>query len=161
MQKDIVFSRLNRCGRFKLSCEIVNELNRHRQESRNSLESGGILLGRHIVDSNDFVVDQISTPMHGDKQTRFSFFRNSEEHQKIIDRVWNESDGTTNYLGEWHTHPELFPFPSVTDIDDWKRKLKEDIFHHCCLFFIIVGIHRIDAWEGCQSDYNINKLKRR
>jgi integrative and conjugative element protein (TIGR02256 family) len=158
--EDIVFFRLNQ-GCFKISCEVVKVLKRYCQESINTPEAGGILLGRYILASEDVVVDSISTPMYGDRQTRFSFFRNAKQHQQVIEEMWYESNGTTNYLGEWHTHPELLPKPSGVDVRDWKRKLKQDRFHGDCLFFVIIGIHQIDAWEGCQSNYHINKLKRR
>ena len=44
-------------------------------------EAGGVLLGRHLLDSLDVVVDEVSTPQNEDRRRRNSFFRSStHEH---------------------------------------------------------------------------------
>ena len=146
--------------KLKLSHAVILKMKEFRQNAFWKKEAGGILLGSYIIESNDIIIDLISTPLLGDKQTRFSFFRKSKRHQKIINKVWHESNGTLNYLGEWHTHPEFLPSPSNTDLKDWKRKLKQDKFYGNYLYFIIVGIEEIFVWEGCKSTYNINKLQK-
>ncbi|HID99315.1 MAG TPA: hypothetical protein EYP59_03385 [Thiotrichaceae bacterium] len=144
--------------KLKLSHAVIQKMKEYRQDAYWKKEAGGILLGRHIIESKDIIVDSISTPLSGDKQTRFSFFRKAKRHQKLIDKVWHESNGTLNYLGEWHTHPESLPSPSNIDLINWKRKLKQDKFYGDYLYFIIVGIQEILVWEGCKSTDNINQL---
>ncbi len=85
--------------KLKLTHAVILKMKEYRQDAYWKTEAGGILLGRHIIESKDIIVDSISTPLSGDKQTRFSFFRKAKRHQKIIDRVWHESNGTLNYLG--------------------------------------------------------------
>ena len=146
--------------KLKLSHAVILQMEKYRQDIYRKPEAGGILLGREIVDSKDIIVDSISTPLPGDKQTRFSFFRNAKHHQKIIEKTWHESKGTYNYLGEWHTHPEPLPSPSSTDLKDWKRKLKQDQFYSDYLYFVIIGIQQIFVWEGCKQTNNIIKLQK-
>ena len=45
-------------------------------------EAGGVLLGRHLLDSHDVVVDEVTTPQASDRRSRFSFFR-SRRHETL------------------------------------------------------------------------------
>ena len=155
---DLIFDITNK-GRIKLTDTVIETLRQYIQVHRTSVESGGVLLGRFIKTSKDIVIDKMTTPLKGDKQTRFSFKRISPLHQEIITDEWLKSKGTCNYLGEWHTHPEDFPTPSGVDIRDWKRKLKKDVFSGRYLYFIIAGIKSIDMWEGDRRTLEIVKLK--
>ncbi|MGH2530929.1 MAG: Mov34/MPN/PAD-1 family protein [Thermomicrobiales bacterium] len=110
-------------------------------------EAGGVLLGRHLLDTRDVVVDRVTTPQPGDRQARLRFFRACRRHQRLIDRAWVESGGTCTYLGEWHTHPEPNPTPSWIDSLDWRRKLAFDRYTEP-IFFVIVGTAEMRAWEG-------------
>jgi integrative and conjugative element protein (TIGR02256 family) len=147
-------------GRIKLSNPVIETLAKYQQIHKNSNESGGILLGRFIKESKDIVIDKITTPLKGDKQTRFSFKRLSPLHQEVINEEWTKSRGTINYLGEWHTHPENYPRPSFIDIQDWKRKMKIDTFSSRYLYFIIQGIVELNIWEGDRRTLEIKKLKK-
>lgn len=113
-------------------------------------EAGGILLGRHLLESPDMVIDEATPPQASDQRSRFSFFR-SEMHNTIATRRWKESGGKIAYLGLWHTHPEAIPTPSRTDLDDWRKALRQDQFEGCCLFFIIVGTRELGCWVGRRS----------
>ena len=111
-------------------------------------EAGGILLGRHLLGCRDVVIDEVTSPMQGDLRMRMAFHRSMAPHQQVIDERWRASEGTCLYLGEWHTHPEPHPIPSQVDLEDWLRRLGEDHFEGPSLFFIIVGLHEVRAWEG-------------
>lgn len=117
------------------------------QTSSNKPEAGGVLLGRHLLQTPDIIVDLVTVPLPGDSQSRFRFWRAKELHQKAINQAWNESRGTCTYLGEWHTHPESTPVPSIIDHLNWQRKLLVDRFTNP-LFFIIMGIEQLCVWEG-------------
>lgn len=68
----------------------------------------------------------------------------------MIDEAWRASHGTCTYLGEWHTHPELTPIPSMIDWADWQRRLRSDRFSEP-IYFVIVGLQGVVAWEGKRS----------
>jgi integrative and conjugative element protein (TIGR02256 family) len=108
-------------------------------------EAGGILLGRHLLDSHDVVVDEVSTPQSSDRRSRLSFFRSST-HEYIARQRWLEQGYTSAYLGLWHTHPELDPTPSSIDRRDWEQAVSGDTFEGDRLFFPIIGTRSIRIW---------------
>ena len=104
-------------------------------------ENGGVLLGKKDIESETYFVTDLSVPSSKDIKRRFSFIRNKDVAQKLIDQRWKDSDGVENYLGEWHTHPEMNPPSSVdkklinTIIED-----KSNVFSK--VFLIILGIDK-------------------
>ncbi|GBG14209.1 uncharacterized protein NMK_1774 [Novimethylophilus kurashikiensis] len=108
-------------------------------------EAGGVLLGRHLLDSHDVVIDEVSTPQKSDLRSRFAFFRSSR-HEYLARQRWLEQDRTSAYLGLWHTHPEPDPNPSSVDRLDWQQAVYGDTFEGDHLFFPIIGTERIRVW---------------
>jgi integrative and conjugative element protein (TIGR02256 family) len=143
----------------KLGADAVRLLHAFRQTAPDAYEAGGVLLGRWIESSDDVVVDQLTTPMRGDRRTRFSFYRDRIAHQRRIDEVFASSDGTCGYLGEWHTHPERDPEPSRTDVGDWRRRLRQDRVDVPFVFFLIVGLVEIRVWRGSRSRLAIERTR--
>ncbi|TAK28169.1 MAG: hypothetical protein EPO21_23040 [Chloroflexota bacterium] len=137
-------------GKLEIGTYALTRLFYFVQDTPNKNEAGGLLLGRHIVDSTDIVVDEVTVPEPGDIRRRYGFYRARRRHQAIIDRRWRESGGTCVYLGEWHTHPEDHPTPSDVDQRDWKRKLRDDIFDGDYLYFVIVGKRSLRIWEAAK-----------
>lgn len=151
---------LTNSGKIKITHEAMVRMATYAQCEKTADEAGGVLLGRFIKESNDIIVDNITVPMIGDLRSRFSFKRGKALHQRIIDRIWQKSRGTSQYLGEWHTHPEKNPSPSIVDTNNWKRQLKEDTFSNRFLYFIILGTEDLGIWEGDKETLQIRKLKR-
>ena len=120
-------------------------------------EAGGLLLGRIILETGDCVVDEVTNPLPQDRRRRFRFFR-SNHHQKILDKAWQLSSGTCNYLGEWHTHPEDYPTPSHVDWENWCRKLLDVRNSYEILFFLIVGEKAIRIWCGYRANASFLKM---
>ena len=137
-----------RSGRFLvIGADAKTILLKHRQLTADSKESGGILLGRLIEKSEDVVIDEVTLPYVGDKRGRYFFFRKRKSAQQSVNTAWGASLHTRIYLGEWHTHPEDHPSPSITDLENWKRIGRIAIYEQEFLFFIIIGIKTIAAWE--------------
>ena len=145
-------------GKFKLSPEVLFKLKEFVQVSSSAKEAGGVLMGRFIKGSKDIIVDELTIPMIGDKRTRLTFKRISPLHQLELEKAWMKSHGTCNYLGEWHTHPEMIPIPSSVDIKDWKRKLRTDTFSSRYLYFVIVGTACIKVWEADRRTQELRQL---
>lgn len=108
-------------------------------------EAGGVLLGRHLLDSRDVVVDEVSTPQSGDRRSRYGFFRSSK-HELLARKRWLEESSTLAYLGLWHTHPERDPTPSTVDQHDWQQAVANDTYEGDRLFFPIMGTYCIRIW---------------
>lgn len=154
----MVVNRYNN-GKLKISNDALKTMNECRQKTiENQKEYCGVLLGREIIKTSDIIIDIITEPSPRDIQKKFYFFRDNKYHQKKIIEVWKKSEGTCNYLGEWHTHLEDIPTPSPTDVKEWKKALKKFKFDGNELFFIIVGLKEISVWEGNKTDLSINKL---
>jgi len=134
-------------GRFQIGPSALVVMRQYVQGALEKAEAGGILLGRHILGTDDIIVDDATVPMPGDRSSRFQFFRARRRHQEAINRAWQESSGTCTYLGEWHTHPERRPIPSLVDRLRWQQKLLRDQFTEP-IFFVIVGIVEVRVWEG-------------
>lgn len=146
MAGDVIFSRATR-GCFVISEQALASIEKYRQQSETAREAGGVLLGRLIVNAPDIVVDDVTEPSSSDRRGRFFFSRSAVPTQRAIDDAWQNSNGTRNYLGEWHTHPELDPSPSPTDFENWQRLSRRARYEQDSLFFVIAGMTEIRAWE--------------
>lgn len=154
--------------RFSRECGGVVEipeavaavLDRFRQRDRCDREAGGILLGRLIEGSQNVVVDEATIPGKGDRRGPTFFRRARKPAQFRVDSAWKDSDGTRVYLGEWHSHPEAVPHPSLVDQNDWLRISREALFEHGFLLFAIVGIEEIGIWEVSKTSGSLVPLRR-
>lgn len=154
----MIFNR-RQFGKLKINDSVFKMMKRCSQSTiENQKEYCGVLLGREIANTSDIIIDEITEPSKDDVQKKFYFFRDKKYHQKKIVEEWKKSDGTCNYLGEWHTHLENIPEPSSTDIKEWKKALKKFKYDGNELFFIIIGIKEISVWEGNKLDLSIEKL---
>ena len=135
--------------RIVFTAHAVSQMIAFRQQSRWQAEAGGVLLGRHLLDSNDFVVDEVTAPQREDIRSRFSFFR-SKQHNAVAQMRWRRERQTLAYLGLWHTHPEADPTPSRTDRKDWEQAVSQDTFDGDRLFFPIIGTEAIRVWSKCR-----------
>ncbi|WP_349409336.1 Mov34/MPN/PAD-1 family protein [Pseudalkalibacillus sp. SCS-8] len=135
-------------------------MQRYRQLSQLDKEAGGILIGRILLENENFIIDDTSEPMPTDTRKRYRFIRTPEGHQEYFNNIWQKAEGRCFYLGEWHTHPERIPTPSSIDKKDWMRILKLD-FESDILFFLIVGTKEIKVWYGQKKNKRIVELPRR
>jgi integrative and conjugative element protein (TIGR02256 family) len=158
MQENMITYTMSNKGKIKITEYAFQRMEKYRQVNKEDFEAGGVLLGRFIVNTKDIVIDDVSIPLIGDKRTRTSFVRNAKSHQRIIDQQWTKSKGTCHYLGEWHTHPESYPDYSSVDIKNWKERLKNDYFTSRYLYFIILGIKKIEIWEGDRRTLKFKNL---
>ena len=60
----------------------------------------------------------------------------------------------SDYLGEWHTHPEDWPKPSGKDLREWRILLREQ---RRPLVFLIVGFQ--GRWVGVGSGSTISPIE--
>jgi len=156
VEKTIRFTKSDG-SRLIIDSSVVNEFNCYQQKKFSDYEAGGLLLGRHLINCAHLAVDHISTPQQGDKRSRYGFFR-GKGHQKVAHKYWSTQEGTCTSLGNWHTHPEPYPTPSQTDLNDWLNVLKNDVYEGDYLYFVIVGTHEIACWEGFKNKQSFIKL---
>lgn len=142
---------------LKVSLELIEELSKFRQLNKRDNESGGILIGSFLSDNKGFIIDKLTIPQKKDKQSRYSFYR-SDEHNRLVQKIWRETNGFSTFLGLWHTHPEDVPNYSSIDKKDWLDSLDESKYEKNCLFFFIVGRTDIRCWLGLKGMF-FNKVK--
>ncbi|MEY8198784.1 MAG: Mov34/MPN/PAD-1 family protein [Colwellia sp.] len=131
---------MSNSGLVVVECNAQKVLRAHRQIGLLKGEQGGILMGERRGDH--IVITHASTPGKGDKSWYTGFIRSKSRHQRFIDRVYKETQGKSNYVGEWHSHPEPNPKPSVTDIVNWKRNLTESEL------YILTIVGQKNDWWG-------------
>ncbi|WP_267900442.1 Mov34/MPN/PAD-1 family protein [Dyella dinghuensis] len=138
---------VNTGGLILLEGEVLGAIARHRQRSKIAPEQGGVLLG-YRRDPHLHVVSA-SFPARGDHATRISFKREDPSHAAKALRMWKNTDRKIDYLGEWHTHPEMHPNPSSIDKHAWAaiRAVTHEV-----MLFVIAGTDE-DWWIGC-GDHN-------
>ncbi len=144
--------RVNSYQRVLFTENAVAQMLAYRQSSSEQPEAGGVLLGRHLADTWDMVVDEVTVPQCEDERTRFTFFR-SRKHDELARTRWKQESQTLAYLGLWHTHPEVDPVPSGTDRRDWRKAVANDTFAGDRLFFPIIGTKHIRVWTKSRMGY--------
>lgn len=121
-------------------------------DARFRQEVGGILLGSyrgrhlHIVD--------MTGPQADDRGSRTRFHRTPKGHQAYARSLWQRSKGHVTHIGEWHSHPEPQPSPSLIDRASWLKTRQEQ---RRALAFVIVGIRGHGVWVAADLDV-INAL---
>lgn len=113
-----------------------------RQRNRIAPEAGGILLG--LRRGEHLHVTGTTQPSPHDRRARTAFHRARGFHQQQASRHWRASGGVTDYLGEWHTHPQVSPSPSATDLVAWRALQRH---YSLPLLFLIIGTGE-EIWLG-------------
>jgi integrative and conjugative element protein (TIGR02256 family) len=102
------------------------------------LEFGGFLLGGYSRDMKRIYITNILIAEN--KINGPAFFQpidNSSVHKKIT-KIFDKTHGLINYIGEWHTHPEMGNFYSGTDFDSIKKQAKsKNIFTNNPLLCVV------------------------
>lgn len=138
-------------GRLLIDGDVLVEFDRYRQRRSRDSESGGLLLGYRR--GQHLHVTSITGPQSSDRATRVSFRRSCEGHAKIADDEWLSSGRRKDYLGEWHTHPEMRAMPSAIDKREWAKLLQG---RDNALLFIILGTH--EDWFGLGAGTEIRQV---
>lgn len=139
-----------------VSEHVVHTIGKYCQTGKNFNESGGMLYGRLRSHSHKFTtaspphieITHCSEPGRGDSSNRYGFIRRGRHHFQKLAKLRHKSGNTITYLGEWHSHPEDFPSPSVTDLRSWKVDFKNNL-----AVVAIVGRKQIwwGYWDGNQA----------
>lgn len=141
-----------------IKTEALEKMFKYRQLNLRDTEAGGILIGRILLEDENYIIDDVSEPVSTDIRKRTRFIRKPEGHQEYFNSVWVKEEGSCFYLGEWHTHPQKIPIPSKTDRKEWNRLLNIE-FESDSLFFIIIGTDELKVWYG--KELKEIELKRR
>jgi integrative and conjugative element protein (TIGR02256 family) len=117
----IIFSA---CALSKLKKNISRKIN--------ICESGGLLLG--FIRENHFDVRDVTIPYKNDFSSYSLFVREDKNHINIFQSLKKKNKDIT-YIGEWHTHFEDNPRPSIIDLTEWD--LIKSTRHYPIVFMIL------------------------
>lgn len=119
-----------------------------------SVEVGGILLGFRRGEAIE--LKNITRPAFHDKSTSNSFHRKDWSHQLVANFEWIKSGFKSDWIGEWHSHPQNYPKPSKIDIDSWRTQVKK---RNANMVYVIIG--KKDIWVGlvCSISLEVQELK--
>ena len=137
-------------GVIRVSYKLINQLLKFKQNNINTLESGGVLIGKYLNSGGTLLIDDFTPPQVSDQQGRCMYYR-SKSHNNLVQQIWRESDHYSTYVGLWHTHPESVPIYSSIDKDDWLYALNNSQYEGKNLLFFIVGQSHIRCWLGTKK----------
>lgn len=108
-------------GRVLVEDSVLSGLEPYRQRRRRDFEAGGLLLG--FRRGPHLHITQFTHPYASDQRTPISFRRARTGHARCAHERWLASGKTMDYVGEWHTHPQIHPSPSNIDWREWQKIL--------------------------------------
>lgn len=149
MQSELIWHIPTTDSKILVEMSVVSTIDKHKQNTSAKPESGGILLGYRRGEHLHIV--RATTPQKGDVATRYSFIRKDPIHQRVALIEWQGSGQILDYVGDWHTHPECEPSPSIIDFKGWGKLIAtvEKPFT-----FIIAGMTG-KMWVGAAIENNI------
>lgn len=106
------------------------------QQSRDGLETGGILLG--IDHAGDVLITRAGTPGPRARRASHSFHRDLDHANQLAALAW-QTDGS-QWIGEWHTHPSRELTPSQLDLTSYLRHVHDPELRLDQFIAIIVGL---------------------
>jgi len=119
--------------------EALNQLKKYQQKNK-ELESGGILLGEIYIQSSKVIIKEVIVSKKA-KRSLFGVKVNKKEMQQILEKKRHESGYTLYYIGDWHSHPEPIPTPSITDKLSYTKIVKKVKILTNFVVFLIIGNH--------------------
>lgn len=150
--------RHNREGVLKISGAALATMRSFAQVAPDATEAGGLLLGRYLRGGRDLVVDRVTVPLPGNERGRFLFHRLDDGHGLALKAAWEDSGGSCDGLGDWHTHAEPYPTPSREDMTTCKATLRECVESNQAYFMVIVGQLEVRAWLGDGRTGEVTRL---
>lgn len=118
------------------------------RQTGETLEAGGLLFATfqlpsiHIVDASE--------PHILDGRDRFRFFPNRLLQRRLIKKKFKQG---LHFVGEWHTHPEPTPRPSLLDLESMGEAFLKSRHELNWFLMIIVG-NKEDALRLWVSVHN-------
>lgn len=114
---------------------VLNYFDAARQTRGLSKETGGQLFARFNGSS---VLIEAATEVRGkSRRSRFSFWPDRDTEQREIHAQF---DRGLHYVGDWHTHPEQEPWPSMADEEKMRDIFRKSDHELDAMVLAIVGL---------------------
>ena len=115
-------------------------------------EIGGVLVGEHVEGDQFRLADLSVQHRHGDSHR---FVRDPEEHRAFLAAFFDRTghDYTRyNYLGEWHSHPNVVALPSTQDVSSMREIVADPAVGAA---FAVLLIARSRPWRGLELSASV------
>ncbi|MFI6675233.1 Mov34/MPN/PAD-1 family protein [Kribbella sp. NPDC050470] len=127
----------NSAPEVSITATALNVIAREARQSRDGLETGGILLG------HDFG-QRVEIRHAGDagpdaRRGTHTFDRDLAHATALAEAAWTHD--RSQWLGEWHTHPNQEPVPSPRDLTSYLQHLNDPELDFTQFISIIVTEH--------------------
>lgn len=109
-------------------------------ESSLNTETGGILIG-FVDEHNRAIILKATGPGPSAIKSATRFSRDIQYVQKELDQATDEFGVKGIYIGEWHSHLEISPNPSPTDIESMFGIAQSPNYLIRCPVMIIAGLN--------------------
>ena len=109
---------------IEITDECLEMLNAKRQFDKN--EDCGILFGSQISDERIRINSISDSCCDKTSALKCSCHLDVEKANKLIAEEFHKSNQTRVYIGEWHTHPEDYPSPSIQDLKSLKESYNKN-----------------------------------
>lgn len=117
-----------------------------------SLETGGVLMG--YVKNKTVFIEKVSSSGPKAIHEPFYFKADPDFIDMYIDMEIANSDGKLRYIGEWHSHLQITPDPSIIDMDSL-FEIAESSNDFCSL--LIIGAFDFEVSSFLQQSISIIK----
>lgn len=145
--------------KIEISQKVLNKLPQITQVLDGN-ERGGILMGKLYFKRNKILITDI-VESNSKALGKYNFEMDVEYIQKKITSIWEKSAHTETYLGDWHTHPEYYPKPSLRDYITFSKNFFQSSIDQNFLIYIILGYKKeknVPTWIGICNGFKTKIL---
>lgn len=142
MWEGVIEYRIGSSGQVLVFEEaVIEHFRRYRQRRWYQREAGGQLFARF----NGFciLIEEATGPRRTDRRTRSSYIPDRKAEQI---EIFERHACGLHYIGDWHSHPEMFPRPSSLDAHSIAECVKKS--QHLLNAFVLVIVGQAEAPTG-------------
>jgi integrative and conjugative element protein (TIGR02256 family) len=136
----MIFSVADSGQSIVFSEAVLRRFTKYRQTQWWHREAGGQLFARLVLP--EIVIEEATGPRYSDWRTRHSYPNRCAEQREIAARHRRG----LHFVGDWHTHPEDLPLPSLRDEQSMREVFNES--DHAMNGFLLTIVGRLDFSKG-------------
>ena len=136
-RRGMIHYRIPPAGDLVLTDAPLARFHRYRQTGRRK-EAGGQLFATFRKGVTR--VECATGPRRADRRGHSYFIPDRLAERREIQRLFTHG---LHYIGDWHTHPELKPTPSSTDIRNFREMFVQSRHNLRSFVMVIVGVAQI------------------
>lgn len=137
VEQRVISYRIPREGYLVIGDDPLARFHRYRQTGRRS-EAGGQLFATFAEGVTRIV--RATGPRRTDRRSPSSFIPDRLAERREIGALFGRG---LHYIGDWHTHQELKPTPSRTDVANFREMYCKSYHSLDSFVMVIVGVGRV------------------